>query len=87
MDSFGSLIYPRAVVIIDCPSKLIFRNGQYYRPPLRIFSTVVDEICPAAYRGMPMVVDESVDVRVRELDGDTERKRQRFRQVQAISST
>ena len=32
-------------------------------------------------RGMPTVVDESVEVRVRELDGDTERKRQRFRQV------
>ena len=27
-------------------------------------------------RGMPTVVDESVEVRVRELDGDTERKRQ-----------
>ena len=26
--------------------------------------------------GMPMVVDESVEVRMRELDGDTERKRQ-----------
>ena len=38
-------------------------------------------------RGMPMVVDELVEVRVRELDSDTERKRQRFRQVQAISST
>ena len=38
-------------------------------------------------RGMTIVVDESVEVRVRELDGDTERKRQRFRQVQAINST
>ena len=27
-------------------------------------------------RGMPMVVDESVEVHVRELDGDIERKRQ-----------
>jgi hypothetical protein len=38
-------------------------------------------------RGMPTVVDESVKVRVRKLDGDTERKRQRFRQVQAVSLT
>ena len=30
-------------------------------------------------RGMPTVVDESVVVCVRELDGDTERKRQQFR--------
>jgi hypothetical protein len=29
-------------------------------------------------RGMPMVVDESVEVRVREPDGDTERKRQQL---------
>ena len=29
-------------------------------------------------RGMPMVVDESVKVCVRELDGGTERKRQRL---------
>jgi len=29
-------------------------------------------------RGMPTVVDESVEVRVREPDGDTERKRQRL---------
>ena len=38
-------------------------------------------------RGTPTVVDESVEVRVRKLDGDTERMRQRFRQVQAVSST
>ena len=29
-------------------------------------------------KGMPMVVDESVEVRVRKPDGDTERKRQRL---------
>jgi len=29
-------------------------------------------------RGMPTIVDESVKVHVRELDGDTERKRQRL---------
>jgi hypothetical protein len=29
-------------------------------------------------RGMPTVVDESVEVHVREPDGDTERKKQRF---------
>jgi hypothetical protein len=34
-------------------------------------------------RGMPTVVDESVEVRMREPNGDTEHKRQRFRQVQA----
>ena len=38
-------------------------------------------------KGMPMEVDESVEVHVRELDGDIERKRQRFRQVQAFGST
>ena len=32
-------------------------------------------------RGMVTVVDESVEVRVRKSDGDTERKRQQFRQV------
>ena len=29
-------------------------------------------------RGIPTVVDESVEVRMRELDGDTEHKRQRL---------
>ena len=38
-------------------------------------------------RGMPTVVDESMEVRVRELEGDTERKRHRFRQVQDVKST
>ena len=38
-------------------------------------------------RGMPTVVDESVEVCVRDLDGDTECKRQRLRQVQAVNLT
>jgi hypothetical protein len=42
------------------------------------YYAAVDEIRPAVYRGVPTVVDESVEVRVRELDGDIERKRQRL---------
>jgi hypothetical protein len=42
------------------------------------YCATIDEICSAVYRGVPTVVDESVEVRVRELDGDTERKRQRL---------
>ena len=39
----------------------------------------VDKIRPTVYRGgMPIVVDESVEVRVREPDGDIEHKRQRL---------
>jgi hypothetical protein len=42
------------------------------------YCTTVDEIHLAVYRGVPTVVDESVEVHVRELDGDTECKRQQL---------
>ena len=47
----------------------------------------VDEIWSASTEGYAHGSDESVEVHVREPDGVIERKRQRFRQVQAVSST
>jgi hypothetical protein len=51
---------------------------KYYKRVLQFshrFILSVDEIRPAVCRG-PTVLEESMEVRVREPDGDTERKRQ-----------